>query len=126
MLKSILLVGVGSFLGGVLRFLVSLFMRNNCSVSFPWATLTVNLIGAFVIGVIYALFARYSNTAHAVCLLLTTGLCGGFTTFSAFAYEGLQMLQSGNVVAFVVYALSSVIAGVVFVALGYWLVNQVF
>ena len=76
--------------------------------------------GAFVIGVVYALSARYSSISNDICLLLATGLCGGFTTFSAFANEGLQMLQNGSVGMFFVYALTSVFAGVAMVALG-WL-----
>ncbi len=120
MLKSVLYVGVGSFIGGILRYLVSYFMKGVSTGSFPWATLTVNLTGAFVIGVVYALSARYSSISNDICLLLATGLCGGFTTFSAFANEGLQMLQNGSVGMFFVYALTSVFAGVAMVALG-WL-----
>ena len=55
--------------------------------------------------------------------MLATGFCGGFTTFSAFANEGLMMLQGGNIGAFLAYALTSVVAGVVLVALGCWIVN---
>jgi CrcB protein len=123
MLKSLLIVGAGSFVGGALRYMLSLFMKGACGTSFPWATLAVNLAGCLLIGVVYALFSRYASTSHALCLLLTTGLCGGFTTFSAFAYEGLAMLQGGNVWAFTVYALASVLAGVAMVALGYWTVR---
>lgn len=125
MLNSILLVGLGSFVGGALRYLVSQLMKGVCCASFPWATLAVNLVGCFIIGVVYTLFARSSFASQAVCLLLTTGFCGGFTTFSAFANEGLLMLQSGNIGAFILYALISVLAGVALVALGYWTVNAI-
>lgn len=100
-------------------------MKGCCGTSFPWATLAVNLAGCFVIGVVYALFVRFASTSHALCLLLTTGFCGGFTTFSTFANEGLVMLQGGNIGAFIVYAIASVVAGVALVAVGYWIVNQV-
>ena len=89
MLKSILIVGAGSFLGGALRFLISTLMKGACTSSFPWGTLTVNLIGCLLIGVIYGLFARHSSISHSMCLLLTTGFCGGFTTFSTFSNEGV-------------------------------------
>ena len=123
MFKSILIVAVGSSVGGALRYLLSMVMRPYCAGTFPWATLAVNLLGCFLIGVLYALFARYSSTSHPACLLLTTGLCGGFTTFSTFANEGLLMLQSGNLGSFLCYAVLSVAVGILLVALGYLIVN---
>ena len=110
MLRSILLVGAGSFLGGVLRYLVSVVMKGVCGQGFPWGTLAVNIVGCLAFGVIFA-------------LLLTTGLCGGFTTFSTFAYESMQMLQNGNIGGFVGYVATSVVVGLFAVALGYWLVK---
>ena len=121
MLKSILIVGAGSFLGGALRFLISTLMKGACTSSFPWATLTVNLIGCLLIGVIYGLFARHSSISHPMFLLLTTGFCGGFTTFSTFANEGVQMLQGGNLGAFAAYASLSLVLGMLLVVLGYTL-----
>jgi CrcB protein len=119
MLKSILIVGAGSFLGGALRFLISTLMKSACTSSFPWGTLMVNLLGCLLIGVIYGLFAHHSNVSHAMCLLLTTGFCGGFTTFSTFANEGVQMLQSGNIGGFAAYASQSLALGILLVILGY-------
>ena len=123
MLKSILLVGIGSFFGGALRYAVSLIMKNITVQTFPWATLSVNLIGCFLLGLIFALFGKFSSVNSTMCLLLTTGFCGGFTTFSTFANESLQMLQSGNFLGFVVYVLASLILGIALVALGYYLVR---
>ncbi|MEE1303101.1 MAG: fluoride efflux transporter CrcB [Bacteroidales bacterium] len=123
MLRNILIVGIGSFLGGVLRYLISIVMKNYCSQGFPWATLLVNLMGCFLIGLIFGLFNRYSSINNVWCLLFTTGLCGGFTTFSTFANEGLQLLSSGNIWGFVFYVSVSVILGVALVALAYWLVR---
>lgn len=124
MLKSVLLVGAGSFVGGALRYMISLLMKGTCGASFPWATLAVNLAGCLLIGVVYALFSRYASTSHALCLLLTTGFCGGFTTFSAFANEGVVMLQGGNTGVFFIYVLTSVVAGIALAALGYWTVRM--
>ena len=120
MIKSLCLVGLGSFVGGALRYLISTWMKNACSQGFPWGTLLVNLVGCFLIGVIFALFSRFSSTSHPWCLLLTTGLCGGFTTFSTFANESLQMLQNGQWGGFITYVSISVIAGISLTALGYW------
>jgi CrcB protein len=123
MLRNLFIVGIGSFLGGMLRYLISLLMKNFCGQGFPWATLLVNLIGCFLIGLIFGLFSRFNGVNSLWCLLLTTGFCGGFTTFSSFANEGLQLLSSGNVWGFVFYVSASVILGVALVALAYWLVR---
>ena len=120
MFKSLLFVGVGSFIGGVLRYSVSVLMRGLCGQGFPWGTLLVNLVGCFAFGVIFALFGRYGSTNSGWCLLLTTGVCGGFTTFSTFANESVLMLQNGNWPGFVGYVAASIVVGFALVALGYW------
>jgi CrcB protein len=119
MFKSLLFVGVGSFIGGVLRYSVSVLMRGLCGQGFPWGTLLVNLVGCFAFGVIFALFGRYGSTNSGWCLLLTTGVCGGFTTFSTFANESVLMLQNGNWPGFVGYVAASIVVGFALVALGY-------
>ena len=119
MFKSLLFVGVGSFIGGVLRYSVSVLMRGLCGQGFPWGTLLVNLVGCFAFGVIFALFGRYGSTNSGWCLLLTTGVCGGFTTFSTFANESVLMLQNGNWPGFVGYVVASIVVGFALVALGY-------
>ena len=118
MFKSLLFVGVGSFIGGVLRYSVSVLMRGLCGQGFPWGTLLVNLVGCFAFGVIFALFGRYGSTNSGWCLLLTTGVCGGFTTFSTFANESVLMLQNGNWPGFVGYVAASIVVGFALVALG--------
>ena len=123
MIKSLCIVGIGSFIGGALRYLISTCMKNISTQGFPLGTLMVNLLGCFVIGLLYAIFGRYSSTSHPWCLLLTTGLCGGFTTFSTFANESLQMLQNGHWGSFLAYVSISVIAGICLTAIGYWIVK---
>lgn len=123
MIKEILLVGAGSFVGGVLRYLVSCFVRPLLTGVFPWATLTVNLLGCFLIGLIGGLLARHGANSGSWSLLLTTGLCGGFTTFSTFANEGLSMLGAGHYAAFGCYVAVSVVVGLALCGVGYWVAN---
>ena len=123
MLKSILIVGLGSFVGGAIRYILSTYMKNICSQSFPWGTLAVNLLGCFFFGIFFAIFSKNSTTDNTLFLLLTTGLCGGFTTFSTFANESVQMIQNGNIAGFIGYVATSIIVGFIFIALGYWIVK---
>ena len=123
MLKSLLIVGTGSFVGGAMRYWLSTIMKNVCGQDFPWGTLAVNLLGCFLFGVLFAIFGKHNSADSALYLLLTTGVCGGFTTFSTFANESVQMLQHGNTSGFVGYVATSVIAGLLLTATGYWMVK---
>lgn len=120
LIKTILAVGAGSFLGGAGRYLVSLAMKG-VSKGFPWATLAVNLVGCFLIGLLWGIFSKSGTEGGLWALFLTVGFCGGFTTFSTFSKEVLVMLQSGNILGFAGYIALSVIAGVALVAVGYYL-----
>ena len=122
MIKSILAVGAGSFLGGAGRYLVSLAMKS-VSKGFPWPTLAVNLAGCFLIGLLWGAFSKNGADGSNWALFLTVGLCGGFTTFSTFSKEALVMLQGGNVWGFAGYVAISVVAGFALVALGYYMVR---
>ncbi len=122
MILKILIVGSGSFLGGAARYLISSLMKGH-STSFPWGTLTVNLAGCFLIGFMYALLSRYLTTSSNWFLLLITGLCGGFTTFSTFANESLSMIQNGNIWGFTAYICASIIGGILLTYLGYLLIK---
>lgn len=117
MLRAILIVGSGSFIGGALRYLISQMMKPVGS-GFPYGTFCVNILGCFLIGLLYGLFAKYSSTSSDWCLLLTTGLCGGFTTFSTFCNESVSMIQNGNWGALALYIGGSVALGLLAVVLG--------
>ena len=119
MIKSLLIVGTGSFIGGAMRYLLSTLMKSVCGQGFPWGTLMVNLFGCFLFGMLFAVFGKSNATDNTLYLLLTTGVCGGFTTFSTFANESVQMLQQGNTWGFVGYVATSVVAGLALIALGY-------
>ena len=122
LLKTILAVGSGSFLGGAGRYLVSLAMKD-ISKGFPWATLAVNLLGCFLIGLLWGVFGKNATDGSNWALFLTVGFCGGFTTFSTFSKEAIIMLQTGHVWGFAAYVSMSVVVGVALVALGYFLVR---
>ncbi|MBQ7272931.1 MAG: fluoride efflux transporter CrcB [Bacteroidales bacterium] len=122
LIKNILAVSAGSFLGGAARYLVSLAMKG-VSKGFPWATLVVNLVGCFLIGLLWGVFGKNDTEGSNWALFLTVGLCGGFTTFSTFSKEALVMLQSGNIWGFAGYVAISIVAGITLVALGYFLVR---
>ncbi len=93
-MKIILAIGTGSFIGGILRCLLSLFIQTKTNSAFPFGTLAVNIIGCFFIGVVFGLFER-GDVTEEWRLFLATGILGGFTTFSAFSYEAIGMLRSG-------------------------------
>lgn len=118
MIKEMLLVGAGSFLGGASRYIASLMIRSAGN-GFPWATFTVNIVGSLLIGVLWGMASRYANAPSWLTLFLMVGFCGGFTTFSTFSKESLLLLQSANYVPFALYTVGSVTLGIAAVALGY-------
>ena len=119
-IKNILSVGAGGFIGGIGRYLISLAMKG-VSKGFPWATLAVNLLGCLMIGLLWGFLSRNASEGTSWGLFLTVGLCGGFTTFSTFSKEALTMLQAGHTWGFVSYITMSVLAGIALAALGYYI-----
>lgn len=117
MIKNILLVGTGSFVGGILRYLISILIKYQSG--FPWATFIVNIAGCLIIGLLWGWSSRSSSLSENVMLLLSVGFCGGFTTFSTFSKESVALLQAGNYLTLAVYIASSIAIGILFAALGY-------
>jgi CrcB protein len=109
-MKIILVIGLGSFIGGVSRYLITLFIQNKFLSIFPYGTLCVNILGCFLIGVIYALSDK-GNVSPAWRLFLATGIMGGFTTFSSFSNETVSMLRDAEYVQAFSYVAYSVILG---------------
>ena len=108
-MKDLLLIGLGSCLGGMARHLVGLGVRH-LGVASLWGTFAVNLLGCLLIGLLAGLFARHPNVSLAAQRFLTIGVCGGFTTFSTFSRDGLTLWQEGRLPAFALYVGGSVVA----------------
>ena len=120
MFKNILFVGLGGALGSILRYVTSLVLTTKY---FPYATLAVNILGSFVIGLIFGLSLKNESFLNNWRLFLATGICGGFTTFSTFSQENLGLLQSGKILMALLYISISIIGGIVAVWLGYKVVQ---
>ncbi|NTU76938.1 MAG: fluoride efflux transporter CrcB [Alphaproteobacteria bacterium] len=103
-----LFVGVGGFVGSVLRYVVSLIPLRHES-GFPLVTLGINVLGAFVLGLIMAAAGKSPSLDPRTLLFLKVGICGGFTTFSTFALEAQGLLSGGKLWAAVLYMLLSVV-----------------
>jgi CrcB protein len=117
-MQSYVLVFLGSGLGGVLRHLVNVFVPRALGMSFPYHTLSVNILGSFVMGLVAWYFTLRGDSSQSWRLFLTTGILGGFTTFSAFSLETVLLYQRGEMVLTAAYALLSVGASVAALLLG--------
>ena len=113
MFNNILLVGLGGAAGSILRYLC----QRSLNLNFPYGTLLVNISGCLLIGLLWGLFTRHIDEQRR--LLLVTGFCGGFTTFSTFTYEGVQMLMENRWVIFALYTTLSIVLGLLATYLGY-------
>ena len=122
-MKQVLLVFLGGGVGSALRYVVTRFF-NNPTTGVPYGTFLVNIIGSFLIGIILGLALKNEALDQNHTLLLATGFCGGFTTFSAFAYENHLFLKSGNLTLLFGYTIASIVVGLLAVFLGVYMVKQ--
>ncbi|QSE97373.1 fluoride efflux transporter CrcB [Fulvivirga lutea] len=111
MIKNILLVGLGGFIGSTLRYVTYLFIDKRFELTFPLSTFTVNIIGSFLLGIIMSLAAK-DLLNEPMRLLLAVGICGSFTTFSTFALENLNLLSGKEVFTSFLYIAASVVLGI--------------
>ncbi|KXB97118.1 MAG: hypothetical protein AA908_08715 [Chlorobi bacterium NICIL-2] len=111
MLRNIALVGLGGMVGSIARYLVAVALSQRLPLGFPYGTFTVNIVGCFLIGVILGLVGRGGALAGELRLLLATGFCGGFTTFSSFTYEIIELVEANHALLAVLYVLFSLLLG---------------
>jgi CrcB protein len=121
-MRILLLIGTGSFIGGVLRYSLSQFIQTKFLSAFPFGTLGVNILGCFAIGLVFGLSER-TNISPEMRLFLATGICGGFTTFSAFSNETFSLMRDGQLLYASAYITSSVLFGLLATFFGYALLK---
>ncbi|RFN59978.1 fluoride efflux transporter CrcB [Marixanthomonas ophiurae] len=121
-MKQLLLVFIGGGVGSSLRYWISKYL-NSTETGIPYGTFAANIIGSFIIGIVLGLALKNSSVSQNTVLLVATGFCGGFTTFSTFAYENHIFLKSGDFLSFALYTLASFVIGFAAVFAGMYLVK---
>ena len=121
-MKNLLLVFLGGGFGSVLRFLIGKYLNGSAS-GITYGTFAANFLGSLLIGVIFGIVAKHNTLSQGQILLLATGFCGGFTTFSTFAYENHLFLRSGDFTSFAIYTIGSFVLGFLAVFWGMHLVK---
>jgi fluoride exporter len=122
-MKPILIIGLGGALGSIARYLAQVYIGRLTTVIFPMGTLLVNCTGCFLIGLLFALALKYTWLTMEWRLFLITGICGGYTTFSSFSLESINLLKEGNYSYFFLYVLGSVIIGLLATVAGFALIR---
>ncbi len=120
---NFLLVALGGALGASLRHVVNIAALKALGPGFPWATLTVNLVGSFAMGVFIEVLTRRYGSSNELRLFVATGVLGGFTTFSAFSLDFAALWQRGEVITAFGYVLTSVVGALLALFLGLWVVR---
>ncbi len=126
MIRTLLIVGTGGFIGSVMRYLVQVYVEKGLSTTFPWGTFIANIAGSFIIGIVFALAQKGDLLSAEWRMFLAVGICGGFTTFSSFAYNNLTMLKEQAYGQFIWNVGGSLFFGLLAVYLGMILVRAIF
>ncbi len=118
MLRNLLLVGLGGAIGSMARYFISRVISTRYTLSFPLSTFIINIVGCFLIGLLFGYVQKNNSQQSDLWLILATGFCGGFTTFSAFALENVTLLKGQLSVTTLLYIAASVIVGILLCRLG--------
>lgn len=121
MIKSLLLVGIGGGLGSICRYFAGTLIQQKSTSTFPIGTLTINILGSLLIGLLIGIVGKNFSYSMDIKLLLITGFCGGFTTFSTFSAENFQLLQNGQYSWAFIYTLTSITLGILAMGCGWWM-----
>lgn len=122
-MKYLLITGLGGAIGSIGRYLMQVGISKYVAIAFPLGTFLVNISGCFIIGVLYGLSNKFAWMTIEWRLLLITGVCGGYTTFSSYSYECISLIREGNYVYFALYMILSVALGLLMTAGGMALVK---
>ena len=117
---KILAVGGGGFIGSISRYLTVRFIDSRMAAVLPYGTLLVNIVGSFLLGLLYGIAMRYTGVTENWRLFLGAGFCGGFTTFSAFAFENVNLIQHKSYGVSLTYIVVSIGIGLSALAAGTW------
>ena len=123
-MKQLLLVFIGGGFGSALRYIIGKYM-NSTETGIPWGTFTANILGSLIIGIILGMAIKNDALSSNQTLLLATGFCGGFTTFSTFAYENHVFLKSGDFTSFALYTIGSFIVAFLAVFAGLFIAKSI-
>ncbi len=126
MLRTIFIVGTGGFIGSVLRYLVQYFVEKGMTSTFPLGTLIANIAGSFIIGIVFALAEKGNMLSAEWRIFLAVGVCGGFTTFSSFAYNNFIMIKEQSFMQLLLNIGGSLFLGILAVYLGVILIRAIF
>ncbi len=126
MLRTILFIGTGGFIGSVMRYLVQIWVEKGLASTFPYGTMVANVAGSLIIGIVYALAEKGNLMSAEWRMFLAVGFCGGFTTFSSFAYNNFAMLKEGSFGQFFWNAGGSLFLGILAIYLGITLIRTIF
>jgi CrcB protein len=117
---KLFIIGLGGFLGSVSRYIIVKSVNEKVHSLFPYGTLTVNIVGSFLLGIIYMIAMRKIGLSENGRLFLGVGFCGGFTTFSAFAMENFSLIDQKMMGTSLLYISLSVVTGILAFAAGVW------
>lgn len=110
-MKTIFYIALGGGLGSVLRYLTTVVMNKYVQASFPYATFVTNIVGCLLIGLFFGYLEKQNTVSQDLKFFLITGLCGGYTTFSTFSNENIQLLQNNQLLIAFLYISLSVFLG---------------